>query len=450
MPGKKIYCFILLMVCMEFQLAAQKAKYADIAAGYDIKIPENTGASIHVWSASVKQSYIVASNTILTLQVFSHDMNLMAEKKVPLGKIKSWNMDFKYLDTCYYAHIFYISDTHNRLILKIDHHGNVQDVSDTYGPWARPDSSRQKNKLYAISGKNNTLFLIKTENIDTSASMEANNIKLLGGENFKAGKTIQKLIIKKVNIKSREELQRIYASSSVNFTYPFINVTDTGVLAYSLAEPESKGDRRNPYNGSFLFLARLDTNLNESGKGPAMLKISTAARAEKYSPSYLFSINNKLFFIYTGWETNEYYRYPPANPNGIINYIPQIFNTILINSLRIIVINEKNNLCQDTSIENRPGNAGLDLSNPFVIASGKKIDFFFSRQYHGSKNGITHMSIDGDGNMKEEDMIVDVHYDYLLPKAIKLTGGVLVIPYARRGRTTGIMKLAYEQDDSPQ
>ena len=52
-------------------------------------------------------------------------------------------MDFKYLDTYIMPTFLHIGHP-QPADFKIDHHGNVNDVSNTYGPWAQPDSYRQK------------------------------------------------------------------------------------------------------------------------------------------------------------------------------------------------------------------------------------------------------------------------------------------------------------------
>ncbi|MES1220974.1 MAG: hypothetical protein ABUT20_36075, partial [Bacteroidota bacterium] len=80
MPRKKTYFFILLVTCVQFQLLAQKAKYAEITSGYDIKVPQNTGNAMHIWSASAEQSPAGLTDLTLTLHVFSPDMRLITEK----------------------------------------------------------------------------------------------------------------------------------------------------------------------------------------------------------------------------------------------------------------------------------------------------------------------------------------------------------------------------------
>ncbi|MES1220973.1 MAG: hypothetical protein ABUT20_36070, partial [Bacteroidota bacterium] len=361
-------------------------------------------------------------------------------------------------DSFYYAHIFYISDAHSRMILKVDQTGNITDTSETYGPWIRTDSSerlaqqlnatgtlnstRQLNKVYAIVNSGKNLFAIKAENYDTSAGAQASNISFLGDEALTPRKPLQKIVIRKINLKSRKEVEQVYASSLVSFYYPFINVTDTGIFTCAFAEPEPGSGDKNTHQNSFFFVARLDTNLNQSATGPALLKIAKTSGNQVYSPNYLFSIDHKFFIISIGRNIDETY----SNILTTTNF--SLTGPRFVNSARVLIIDSRNNLLKDTVVDGKASKTNLDWNNRFVTISCSSMDFFVASQYRNSRNGITHLHIDGDGNIKEEDMIVDVRYNYLLSKAKKSGDGVLFIPYAKSGKITGVMKLEYEQQGS--
>ncbi len=450
MPGQKTFSFLLFIFGMAYQLPAQRAKYAVVTPGYDVRIPERTGNNIHIWVASAEQSYLRSSNTTLILNVFSPGMQLVAERKVRLGSVKAWNIDFKYTDSGYFAHIFFQAETANRIILEVDHAGNIRDAtSKITGVWARPDSARQQNRVFAMVTTPKTVFFIKTDNEDSTGGKDAGNYQFLNGEVHPPGKNIQTVTIEKVNIKTRQESLQTYASSYLNFSYPFIQLSDTGIIGFAFAAPMVRNDRNNPYyKSSFIMLATLDSNANQSGRQASLLKIGNARGSELYAPVYLFPLHHRLYLINTGWDPYEY-RPPPVMQPGFRGFIPTRTTIPLVNSLRIIGIDEKNLSLKDTIFQNQ-NREQVNWTDRFVTASDISIDLFFSIRYRGNKTGIAHISISSMGDIQEEDMIVDLHYEYLLSRAKRSTDGTLVVPYQRNGRTMGILKIAYLPDASLQ
>lgn len=60
----------------------------------------------------------------------------------------------------------------------------------------------------------------------------------------------------------------------------------------------------------------------------------------------------------------------------------------------------------------------------------------------GTRTGITHFSIDSAGQVTDEDLIVDVHYNYMVGAALQLHPGTRLMPFAR-GNKTGLVQLEY-------
>ena len=441
----KTFLFLLVFSCgFSCTLEAQRAKYTDIPPGFDLRIPDKKGSLVHVWASSSKQSYIQSQKITLTLYIFSSDMRLLAHRNIRLGSVRSWNIDFQYTDSCYYASIYYNSDSLYHVFVKVDDDGTVTDAGNKPGISTKTGRYRQLNRIYALEQNNNFLYSIKIENADRSGNPE--NSTLLEKEPAGATASFQKIIIKKVNLQTKEESQKIYTSSFRRFVNPLIRVTDNDVFVYSFSDPAFKNTRNSPYNGSFLFAAKFDTALHTIGAEFEMIKIAGPLKHKDFSPYNVFSIDKKTFIVNRGWDPDERISYfPPA-----YNRFPGTFRIPLnidpTNCFRITVLDDKNELVRDTIIENRSGDAPLRWENRFIVASDKKIDFFFTRQFRRSKNGMTHIYMNNEGTLMEEDIIVDEHYEYYLKAARKLAEGILLVPFGKNDRVTGIMKMQYGID----
>jgi len=417
----------LVFTCTQVQLPAQKAKYADIFTGYNTAIAGITGNSIHVWSASAAYSYPLSTNITLTLHIFNPDLHLKEEKKVELGEINSWSMDFQYADTCYYASISCVSYVNKRLLLKIDQRGNVSDVSDTPALWTKAILTDEKDRFYAANRKKNHLFSVATENAMIRDSSGEKNIVLLPGENLTPGQVVQELIVKKEDITTRESVQLIFGSLVKKFYNPVIIATDTAILVSASAESNIAS------NDLFIFFARLDTNLSRPLIRPVILK-SKKIKNEIYPPAGIIQSENRVVLVSKGLSKQETVKYSPEYQKS---------GGYFTNSLKIIMIDEKNNSFRDTIITNQGRNKNLQWDNLLTLVSGKGIEILCSRKYAANKNGITHFSMNEEGRIKEEDMIVDTRYDYLVAEAKGLGKGAVLIPFLYKGKR-GLMKLEYQ------
>ena len=154
----KTFLFLLVFSCgFSCTLEAQRAKYTDIPPGFDLRIPDKKGSLVHVWASSSKQSYIQSQKITLTLYIFSSDMRLLAHRNIRLGSVRSWNIDFQYTDSCYYASIYYNSDSLYHIFVKVDDDGTVSDVGNKPGISTKTSRYRQLNRIYALEQHNNFL-----------------------------------------------------------------------------------------------------------------------------------------------------------------------------------------------------------------------------------------------------------------------------------------------------
>ena len=414
---------------------AQKAKYADVYTGYNVAIAGISGNCIHVWSASAAPPYPAAGNIALTLHIFSADMHLQEEKKVELGEINSWSIEFQQADSFYYASIICVSGITKRLLLKIDWYGNVSNISDTPDLWTNAVSLYERNMFYAMTHKNNHLFSVTIENAMIRDSSGEKDIIPLPGENLTPGQVVQKLIIKKENTSTGASAQLIFGSISKRFYNPVIIATNKDILVSASAQAN------NANNNLFLFFARLDTNLAGSLARPVILK-SKGIKNEIYPPSDIIQSENKVALISKGLYKKEMVKYYPEYQNGITVQVPHQSGVYTTHSLKITMIDEKNNALKDTIITDQGNNKNLQWDNLLTLVSGKGIDIFCGRKYAANKNGITHFSMNEDGNMKEDDMIVDPRYDYLVAEAKELVKGDVLIPFLYKGKR-GLMRLEY-------
>ena len=445
MPSKLSFILFFLACSASFQVGAQRAKYTTIPVSYDVRIPEKTGSLLHAWGASAKQMYSQTQTITLTLYIFAPDMRLLAHRNLRLGKVVSWNIDFQYSDSCYYASIYYRSDSLYHILVSVSNDGTVTDVGDRPQLWHK-ENLRQLNKYYALQRCNNNLYSIKIENAAATDSIQNNTFISLEKEPGGQAQNPQKIIIKKVNLQTKEESQRVYVSALNSFLYPFIHATDSCIFAYSFTEPVPGGNgRHNTGNGSKLFSVRLDTNLNPTTSGAEMIKVNGPIKHKAFSPHYVFLLDKKAFIVDRGWDPDGM-NYSPLSYNRNFGFARMAINVDQTNSFRITVLDSSNRFFRDTIIEDRSGDAPLKWDNRFITVSDKKIDFFFTRQFRASKNGMTRMYVDSEGKLGEDNIIVDERYEYYLPAAVKLPGGRLLVPYGKYGRTMGIMNVLYDVD----
>ena len=209
MPGKRIIILLLLASSASLQLSAQRARYATIPVSYDVKIPEKNGVFLHAWGASAKPSYTQSQAITLTLYIFTPDLRLLAHRNLRLGKIRSWSMDFQYSDSCYYASIWYNADSLYHVLVKVTNDGTVTDVGDQPELWQRKEFPRQVNKVFALERCNDNLYTIKIENPDTAAGSPDQNVIPLEKDPVFSWQSLQRIVIKKTNLKTKEESKKI-------------------------------------------------------------------------------------------------------------------------------------------------------------------------------------------------------------------------------------------------
>ncbi len=450
MPYSKPIFLLQATLYLCLSLAAQRARYTDEYKDvHDIKIAGYLKNNLHAWSADASRSRVQNGIITLTLHIFSPEMHLLHERTVPLGKITLWDIDFQQENNFYYANIIYFSERRRSMLLKVDPAGNITDVSTSPGIWKKPNVPMTGNRLFnmpvsnryfAAANNNNNLFVALTQSAPANDSLETGEFLHLPQETGSGGEILEKLIVRKINLTTKEWVYQVFGSKVNRFYHPLIHVTDSSIFVAATTEQKREAGK-DSRNGPLLFIARLDTSLTDSSSRMSLLKSTVGKKDETYSPFELFPIQNKVAIFSSGLYQRETYYFAPGNAPGGQVQAPRIFRTYVINSLKITLLDEKNNLLKDTIIEKKFG--AMQWDNFFSTSSAKSIDLFCMRKYKGNKNGITRFSINGEGTIFEEDMIVDIKNEYNLSQAKETSPGVLVMPFSRKGRV-GLVRLEFQ------
>ena len=437
-------CFPVLLFLIPLCTCAQRAKYFTLPGKpgkEEIRIAGKLGNKIHLWSMPLQFYQDHLHETTLSLHILTADLILADEKKIVLGKSFVRNLDFQFADSVYYAHLFYNSGINKRMLLKIDRNGNVDDVTNMPSSWKSHAVPKDGQGLGFISRNSSSLFVIKTETGVAEDSLDTNELVILPGEKVQAGGIYKKLILRKANrINGQVMEQQSFASSLLDFSKLIISANDSAVLACAFAQPAADAGRHNPYNGNYLFISRLDTNLAAQAGGTVLLKLAGGKKNEYYAPESMYTAGKNQLIISKGRILKQYYSYGGRNNGGFTP--PAVYNYYITSSLRLTLVDERNRFLLDTIIESLGGRESLELDNYFVSARNDGADIFCIHQYSASKNGITHFSIGKDGQIDEKEMMVNEDYLYGLGGAYPLENSALLIPYHYR-RTNGIMKLQY-------
>jgi hypothetical protein len=239
-------------------------------------------------------------------------------------------------------------------------------------------------------------------------------------------------------------------------SYPKISLTDDSTLwIASLAEPRSKY----PTEGGshdLLFLARLDTSLWTLGT-PRLAPFNAPPhnKDENFIPEYLLPSDSNLFIISTGRYANAFpiYRQPDPYPRILDPRLPEpplatfMGNPIyrsnlrtvaqaknLNRSLRITLASPSLNILHDTIIDGHANGATLELDNYFYSRKDNGIELLYSQQLPRNTSGIRYFLIDRQAGMEDRDLVVDVHYHFLLYLSKRISPSTLVVPFTYKGK----------------
>ncbi len=439
--------FPLIVVLVQSSLFAQQAKYTNVQLNEQIRIAGKLGKNVHIWSSAFAYNDRPVNNASINLHIFSEDMKLIADKKVMLGKSVVVNIAFQFTDSFYYANIIYFNHYNKRLTLRIDANGNIDDVTSIPNLWKgyntnAPNSvARDIMNPGFISQNSTSFFGTNTETESAKKDTSLYKDVLFNGEKLKPEEEIQKISIRKVNKKSGKVLvEKFFASGYFNFLKPMLFASDSNIIYCAFAD--AKNIRHSPYNGNYLFLVKLDTNLSSLTNGPLLIKNSIINNKETYVPERFYNVGNKVLIISTGWSIMTNYNYSGRN-NGIL-FPPLVYNTYVPSSLRITLADEKRNLSMDTIIKSKGGRESLRPENNYISVVNNEVYIFCIHRYTRTKNGITLFKVDRYGDVSEKEMIIDERYSYQLANALELEQGTLLIPYQYKS-TTGIMQLNYHK-----
>ncbi len=432
-----LICFSLFFVQLH-SVWAQKAIYSDAIMSEDMYIVGAVGNTIHAWSVSDKTWKIFKEpNLQLTLHIFSPDMGHIYERTISLGESAITKISFQMEHSFYYANIIYNSSGFdNRLIYKIDATGNLTDVTNVPGLFknlqyvsASPSTAVNSSNIFA--GK--ILTRVAAGSIADSS--------LFPGENFDNKQSYERLIVQKITTGSRQLVgEKVYASGYLNFSRLLVKATDSTVYACAFAQSKTDIDK-NPYNGSYMFFTRLDTNLVEPADAPLLLKKEKwPADLQYLIPNAIFSLNNRLLVLSTGIHSITTYS------SGNIGYggssFPKASTFDVPGSIMITQTDKNNRPLTDTIIRFNEGRGQLDWGNRFILPASNEVLLFCLHPYTASKAGITVFTIGQNGKIDKRDLNVYENYSYALRQAFILEPGVLLVPYTYK-RKTGLMRLAY-------
>jgi len=415
-------------------VCAQKTIYSDAIMSEEMFVAGVIGNTIHAWSFSKGTRKIFSeSNLLLTLHIFSPDLDLIKQKPISLGESVITKIDFQMENSFYYLNIIYASRSrvNKRLIYKIDAAGNLTDVTNMPGLFTKPQYSPVSPSA-AINSSN--IFEVKiSDSVDYSNIVDAS---LPPGENFDNKQSYEKLAVQKTSIDKRQVVgEKMYASGYLHFSYLMVKATDSTVYAGAFAQSKT-GIDKNPYKGSYLFLGRLDTNLVEPANGTILLKNEKWPANVLFIPNDIFSLNNRLLVFSTGVYSKTNFA------NYHLDGGRDVFTTFVPLSIMITQTDENNRLLADTIIKIKEGRKQLEWGNRFILPTSSEVQLFCSRLYGASNAGITLFTIGRDGKINARHLIVDENYSYVLRRAVSLEPGVLLVPYTYK-RRTGLMKLAY-------
>ena len=433
-----LICFSLFFVPLH-HVWAQKTKYSDAIMSEEIYIAGTVGNTIHAWSISNGTRKIFKEPNLLTLHIFSPDLDFIDQKGISLGESVITKIDFQMENSFYYINIIYTSNivynsssrVNKRLMYKIDAAGNLTDVTSMPGLFTKPHYSPISPSA-AINSSN--IFEVKIS--DSVAYSSIVDASLPPGENFDNKQSFEQLAVQKTSIVKRQVVgKKMYASGYLHFSYLMVKATDSTVYVGAFAQSKT-GIDKNPYKGSYLFLGRLDTNLVEPANGTILLKNEKWPAHVLFIPNDIFSLHNRLLVFSTGvYRKTNFTNYHLDGGNDV-------FTTFVPLSIMITQTDENNRLLADTIIKINEGRKQLEWGNRFILPTSSEVHLFCSRLYGASKAGITLFTIGQDGKINERHLIVDENYSYALRGALSLEPGILLVPYTHK-RRAGLMKLAY-------
>ncbi len=437
MRFSKVIFITLVASCLHYITFAQQAQYASVYTGYNAQIAGINGNRLHVWSASAAHPGRSARHITLTLQVFSTDMRFISEVKFDLGIISSWYINFHHEKEFYYANIVSLSATNKRRMLKVQPAGDYEDVSNMVFPGNNIAYTDEQNRFVTLVRTSHHIFSVDIDNAKLTSS---DTIQFLPGDTIAAGENYQRIHIKKTDIITRQSTQCVLASAGKRFYRPMITVTDSVVLFAAVSDPITEAKSK---QSSFLLVAMLDTNIEQTSCKKMIVLPSRFIKENLYRPINLFKIGKSVVLLSKGLYNKETVRYYTVNSNGITVPAFRIWNNYITSSLKITLLNEEGLGLKDTILTSNGGNKQLLLDDMFTIASANGVDLFVGKKYSASKHGITHFSINTEGAIKEEEMMVELRYNYAMPSARPLLPGVLLVPFGHNWKR-GLMKLEYE------
>ena len=434
----------LLLLLLPLSVISQRTAYTyfsqDRDEDYSFAVIGAVGSNIHIWETPRFNPSHTPTKTSVHIFVLSEDMRLVGKKDILLDKdpvSQTYAPIFEYHDHSYFVSIRYkvwLADRHSprSLLLEIAENGDIiQRISNLELVQAPP--LNQATPRFSTTSRDQTLYAV-----------------IAGGDLSTRHLTVRKTPIGDTSISEQKFSVRTYRLS-----FPRITLTDDSTLWVAcLAEPGAK-NLTDGGSKDLLFLARLDTNLSTVDQ-PRLAPFYAPPhnKDENYIPEYILPSDSNLFIISTGRTPNvtPYYRPSDIFPRIFDPRYPDYAGSHMIGtpmyrsdfppfamrqkprSLRISLAAPSLSILLDTIIDAHANGATLELDNYFYGRADDGIFLMYSQQYVHNTHGIRYFHIDPDGGIEDRDMIVDVHYHYLLSLAKRISPSTLVVPFTYKGK----------------
>ncbi len=488
---KKKFYFVLILFSSCYCSYGQSINYSEPISYYvpqDLifKIAGKIGNNIHVWKFQSTSRSKNKTKSAITLYIFSREMRVISEQPITMMDEAVYAIDegFQIKGNIYCAYIRYFNKDYviRRQVLKIDEAGNVIN-SDTYSvapSKPEPVYSSQKHP-YTVNNRAEYFFKIgsngKVIGSDTYSSALAisgplydslesqqvdNDGKLYFATTeslFADRKSINEPTPSKVSVFHPESiyvykksttvphlLQAQYSSATFNFFSPRVALdNDNSIWVCASNKPDFEKSPQDSSTFYSLFLVRLDSSLKERPGGQKFLKINAPNIKKKifYPIENAFAINKNIFLVSLGAQLTTYYSENRSLFQGVPgegNLPPPRVSThgYEIKSLRLLQIDESGNCILDTVISASASNSKLQTVNSFYSMYDNEISLLCLQQFPHNLNGITHIAF-GDHFVKQNDILVDPRYYYLLPESVRVDASTYIVPFTHHGKI-GFMK----------
>jgi len=416
--------------------SAQRARYSDKSIGYDAATPLLVGKRLHVWSGTAPFTRTSATKITLRLQVFDADMKTVTEKKIPLGKVNYWSMDFIRQGRSYVA-VITLHDTADRQIrYTVMEDGEVSPTQDS------SHVKRLRANSYFINEYTSSLNSLEDAYVaDISDTIyQANqSVKFVNGDSCIPGEKYQRIRITKTNKRTRAISQLLIGSVAVAYTHPVLQLKDDYLFFSAMSAPAAPGhNNRQPT----LLMATVGKECTASDHFFMTVQSTGGAGIQRFYRADMSWQQSKLLLIGFTVMQRDVTGYQPELQGGSYVQVPYTYPVWIAKAVNLMLIDTVGLARRDIVIDVNGDHQNLVLEELYSTEQDKRVDLFVARRFDREQSGITHFTINNEGDLSEEELIVDVRNHYRLLRATSVGPGILIVPYWR-GSRNGLMQLRF-------